>query len=102
MINAGSPLRNNQFNNRDSTFPFSPAHYFCPGSGSRQPLFIMRVCIIAIDGASCSGKTTLAKHLNQILPNSIIFHQDDFAPAQELIPIHPVYGVQDWDDAEGA
>lgn len=27
-------------------------------------------------GASCSGKTTLAKHLNRILPDSVIIHQD--------------------------
>lgn len=27
-------------------------------------------------GASCSGKTTLAKHLKAILPDSIIIHQD--------------------------
>ncbi|KAI9066583.1 Flavocytochrome c [Trametes sanguinea] len=39
-------------------------------------------------GATCSGKTTLAKHLRRILPNSVIVHQDDFAP--------------DWDRAEGA
>ena len=27
-------------------------------------------------GATCSGKTTLAKHLNRILPDSVIIHQD--------------------------
>ena len=27
-------------------------------------------------GATCSGKTTLAMHLNRILPDSIIIHQD--------------------------
>jgi len=27
-------------------------------------------------GATCSGKTTLAKHLLRILPNSFIIHQD--------------------------
>lgn len=27
-------------------------------------------------GATCSGKTTLAKHLRRILPNSVIVHQD--------------------------
>jgi hypothetical protein len=30
-------------------------------------------------GASCSGKTTLAKHLHSILPNSVLLHQDDYA-----------------------
>lgn len=27
-------------------------------------------------GATCSGKTTLAKHLRNILPGSVILHQD--------------------------
>ncbi|KIJ50607.1 hypothetical protein M422DRAFT_27227 [Sphaerobolus stellatus SS14] len=62
----------------------------------------VRVIIIAIGGATCSGKTTLAKHLKTCLYDSIIIHQDDFAPPQELIPLHPEYGVQDWDDAAGA
>ncbi|EIW62856.1 P-loop containing nucleoside triphosphate hydrolase protein [Trametes versicolor FP-101664 SS1] len=61
-----------------------------------------RIILLGIGGATCSGKTTLAKHLRRILPNSVIIHQDDFAPPQELIPLHPVYGVQDWDRAEGA
>ncbi|RPD63818.1 P-loop containing nucleoside triphosphate hydrolase protein [Lentinus tigrinus ALCF2SS1-6] len=61
-----------------------------------------RVILVGIGGATCSGKTTLAKHLRRILPNSVIVHQDDFAPPQELVPVHPVYGVQDWDRAEGA
>ncbi|PCH43548.1 nucleoside triphosphate hydrolase protein [Wolfiporia cocos MD-104 SS10] len=61
-----------------------------------------RVIFVGVGGATCSGKTTLAKHLRSILPGSVIVHQDDFAPPQELIPIHPVYNVQDWDSAEGA
>ncbi|KAI1796368.1 P-loop containing nucleoside triphosphate hydrolase protein [Ganoderma leucocontextum] len=61
-----------------------------------------RVILVGIGGATCSGKTTLAKHLKRILPNSVIVHQDDFAPPQELVPVHPIYGVQDWDRAEGA
>ncbi|RDB24774.1 Nicotinamide riboside kinase [Hypsizygus marmoreus] len=61
-----------------------------------------RVILVGVGGATCSGKTTLAKHLKRILPDSVIIHQDDFAPPQELIPIHPVYKVQDWDSASGA
>lgn len=61
-----------------------------------------RVFIVAISGSTCSGKTTLAKHLHRILPGALLLHQDDFAPPESLIPIHPVYGVQDWDDAPGA
>ncbi|KAH8107811.1 P-loop containing nucleoside triphosphate hydrolase protein [Cristinia sonorae] len=62
----------------------------------------LRVILVGIGGASSSGKTTLSKYLRSILPGSIILHQDDFAPPQELIPVHPVYQVQDWDAAEGA
>ncbi|KAJ7874768.1 P-loop containing nucleoside triphosphate hydrolase protein [Mycena olivaceomarginata] len=61
-----------------------------------------RVVLVGIGGATCSGKTTLAKHLKRILPNSVIIHQDDFAPPQELVPVHPVHNVQDWDAAPGA
>ncbi|KAJ7072558.1 P-loop containing nucleoside triphosphate hydrolase protein [Mycena amicta] len=57
-----------------------------------------RVVLVGIGGATCSGKTTLAKHLKRILPNSVIIHQDP----QELVPIHPVHNVQDWDAAPGA
>ncbi|EFP75487.1 ribosylnicotinamide kinase [Puccinia graminis f. sp. tritici] len=60
------------------------------------------VLIIAIGGPTCSGKTTLAKNLQKVLPNSEILHQDDFAPKSEEIPIHPVHGVPDWDDPRGA
>ncbi|KAF8441777.1 P-loop containing nucleoside triphosphate hydrolase protein [Boletus edulis BED1] len=61
-----------------------------------------RVILIGVGGATCSGKTTLAKHFRDILPNSIIIHQDDFAPPEELIPIHPVHNVADWDAPQGA
>ncbi|SGY61008.1 BQ5605_C007g04515 [Microbotryum silenes-dioicae] len=61
-----------------------------------------RLYIIAIGGPTCSGKTTLAKHLAQILPNSTSLFQDDFAPPAEKVPIHPVHRVQDWDDPDGA
>ncbi|KAK0226194.1 P-loop containing nucleoside triphosphate hydrolase protein [Armillaria fumosa] len=61
-----------------------------------------RVILVGVGGATCSGKTTLAKHLKSILPHSVIIHQDDFAPPQELVPYHPTYKVQDWDAAPGA
>ncbi|KAF8893914.1 P-loop containing nucleoside triphosphate hydrolase protein [Infundibulicybe gibba] len=61
-----------------------------------------RVFLVGIGGATCSGKTTLAKHLRDILPDSVIIHQDDFAPPQELVPVHPIHQVQDWDAAPGA
>jgi len=60
------------------------------------------VIMIGVGGATCSGKTTLAKYLKGILPGSLLVHQDDFAPARNLIPIHPIYKVQDWDAPQGA
>ncbi|WWD03798.1 hypothetical protein V865_001854 [Kwoniella europaea PYCC6329] len=46
-----------------------------------------RLVVIGIGGASCSGKTLLAKHIRRALPQgSHIIHQDDFCP--------------DWDDPE--
>ncbi|KAI0049889.1 P-loop containing nucleoside triphosphate hydrolase protein [Auriscalpium vulgare] len=62
----------------------------------------MRVILVGIGGATCSGKTTLAKHLRGLLPNSFIIHQDDFAPPEATLPIHPVMNVQDWDSAPTA
>ncbi|KAH9986758.1 hypothetical protein BJV74DRAFT_515444 [Russula compacta] len=60
-----------------------------------------RVILIGIGGATCSGKTTLAKHLHNILPDSFIIHQDDFAPPEATLPVHPTLG-QDWDTAPTA
>lgn len=51
-------------------------------------------------GASCSGKTLLAKHLQRLLPTSLLVHQDDFAPTAETVPVHAVHGVEDWDDPD--
>ncbi|KAI8992868.1 P-loop containing nucleoside triphosphate hydrolase protein [Trametes punicea] len=48
-----------------------------------------RVILVGIGGATCSGKTTLAKHLRRILPNSVIVHQDDFAPVKRTGKIPP-------------
>jgi len=61
-----------------------------------------RVILVGVGGATCSGKTTLAKQLSRILPDSILIHQDDFVPPRELAAIHPVHNVQDWDTAAGA
>jgi len=58
----------------------------------------LRVVMIGIGGATCSGKTTLAKHLKFCLPNSILIHQDDFAASESELPIHSELGVKDWDD----
>lgn len=39
--------------------------------------------IIAISGCSSSGKTTLARLLRDIFPNTFILHQDDFYKPEE-------------------
>ncbi|KAG1750499.1 uncharacterized protein EDB91DRAFT_1046264 [Suillus paluster] len=52
-----------------------------------------KVILVGIGGATCSGKTTLAKHTKDILPNSVIVHQDvriDLDP-DEMLP------TKNWD-----
>ncbi|KAF0561873.1 P-loop containing nucleoside triphosphate hydrolase protein [Gigaspora margarita] len=56
-----------------------------------------RVVTIGIGGASCSGKTTLAKWLLKILPNSTLFYQDDFFKLQDDLPFDPITKYENWD-----
>ncbi|KAI0296524.1 hypothetical protein B0F90DRAFT_1745975 [Multifurca ochricompacta] len=56
-----------------------------------------RVILVGIGGATCTGKTTLAKNLRDILPGSFVIHQDP----EVTLPIHPTLG-QDWDTAPSA
>ncbi|SJX66595.1 related to NRK1-Nicotinamide riboside kinase [Sporisorium reilianum f. sp. reilianum] len=68
-----------------------------------------RIVVVGIGGATCSGKTTLAKHLLQILnpspksnskagiTDAFILHQDDFAPLEATLPVNEEFGVTDWD-----
>jgi nicotinamide/nicotinate riboside kinase len=49
-----------------------------------------------------TGKTTLAKALSKVIPGARCLFQDDFAPPQEKVPMHPIHQVQDWDDPDGA
>ncbi|KAJ9477198.1 Nicotinamide riboside kinase [Pseudozyma hubeiensis] len=74
-----------------------------------------RIVVVGVGGATCSGKTTLAKHLLHILNSSsdshsssgqsyqggikdaFILHQDDFAPPEATLPVDEKYGVTDWD-----
>ncbi|KAG0702970.1 hypothetical protein DFH29DRAFT_1044387 [Suillus ampliporus] len=60
-----------------------------------------KVILVGLGGATCSGKTTLAKHLKNILPNSVIVHQDvAVAQPEEVLPIN--HGYQDWDAPDTA
>lgn len=56
--------------------------------------------LLGISGPSSSGKTTLARLLRDIIPNSYILHEDDFYKTDADIPIDPKSGLQDWDCLE--
>lgn len=57
--------------------------------------------IVGISGVSCSGKTTLARLLRDIFPNTFILHEDDFYKTDAEIPInHEAGDVADWDCLE--
>ena len=55
---------------------------------SSSPTIRTKTILIAVGGPTCSGKTSLVKHLCKILPegDSFIVHQDDFAPVSPIIP----------------
>ncbi|KAG5983694.1 hypothetical protein E4U55_007443 [Claviceps digitariae] len=53
--------------------------------------------IIGISGCSSSGKTTLARLLRDIFPNTFILHQDDFYRPEQELPSKD--GLLDWDCA---
>ncbi|CAG8524715.1 25097_t:CDS:2 [Cetraspora pellucida] len=59
-----------------------------------------RIVTIGIGGASCSGKTTLAKWLLKILPNCTLFYQDDFFKLEKDLPIDPTTKYINWDCPE--
>ncbi|RHZ90245.1 hypothetical protein Glove_2g10 [Diversispora epigaea] len=59
-----------------------------------------KVVTIGIGGASCSGKSTLARLLQKILPNCTILHQDDFFKPEEQIPINSTTNLANWDSPE--
>lgn len=42
-----------------------------------------KALIVALSGCSSSGKTTLARLLRDIFPNTFILHEDDFYKAEE-------------------
>lgn len=46
-----------------------------------------KAIIIGISGCSSSGKTTLARLLRDIFPNTFILHEDDFyKPDDQQVP----------------
>ncbi|RCI12466.1 hypothetical protein L249_0371 [Ophiocordyceps polyrhachis-furcata BCC 54312] len=54
--------------------------------------------IVAISGCSSSGKTTLARLIRDIFPNTFILHQDDFYRPETELPSKN--GLLDWDCAQ--
>ncbi|KAF2834608.1 P-loop containing nucleoside triphosphate hydrolase protein [Patellaria atrata CBS 101060] len=52
--------------------------------------------LLGLSGPSSSGKTTLARLLRDILPNTSILHIDDFYKTDKDIPVNED-GLQDWD-----
>ncbi|KAK4157496.1 nicotinamide riboside kinase, partial [Chaetomidium leptoderma] len=57
-----------------------------------------RTVVIGISGCSSSGKTTLARLLRDIFPETFILHEDDFYKAESELPIKE--GLADWDCPE--
>ncbi|KAI1411685.1 P-loop containing nucleoside triphosphate hydrolase protein [Hypoxylon sp. FL1857] len=54
--------------------------------------------IVGISGASSSGKTTLARLLRDVFPNTFVLHEDDFYKPETELPSKD--GLLDWDCAE--
>lgn len=60
-----------------------------------------KALLVGISGVSSSGKTTLARLLRDIFPNTFILHEDDFYQTDTEIPInHEAGDVADWDCLE--
>ncbi|SPO05780.1 related to M.pneumoniae uridine kinase udk [Cephalotrichum gorgonifer] len=57
-----------------------------------------KAIVVGISGCSSSGKTTLARILRDIFPNTMILHEDDFYKAETELPTR--HGFLDWDCAE--
>ncbi|KAK4133289.1 hypothetical protein BT67DRAFT_424242 [Trichocladium antarcticum] len=57
-----------------------------------------RAVIVGISGCSSSGKTTLARLLRDMFPETFILHEDDFYKPESELPIKD--GLVDWDCAD--
>ena len=55
----------------------------------------MSPTLLAISGPSSSGKTTIARHLVNIFPSSLLLHEDDFYRPEADLPLRA--GFKDWD-----
>lgn len=81
-----------------------PHHHHPTTPPEIQSSSASRNLIIALSGPSCSGKTTLARLLRDVLaPHAFILHEDDFYKTDAEIPIKKVEDgreLQDWDCLE--
>ncbi|KAG7407363.1 Nicotinamide riboside kinase [Fusarium oxysporum f. sp. rapae] len=57
-----------------------------------------KALIVGISGCSSSGKTTLARLLRDVFPNTFVLHEDDFYRPENELPTKN--GLLDWDCAE--
>ncbi|KAI1084430.1 P-loop containing nucleoside triphosphate hydrolase protein [Whalleya microplaca] len=57
-----------------------------------------KAIIVGISGASSSGKTTLARLLRDVFPQTFVLHEDDFYRPETELPVKD--GLLDWDCAE--
>jgi len=56
-----------------------------------------KVIVVAIGGATCTGKTQLAVRLQRVLGHCLLLHLDDYEK-DEPGPLHPVYRIADNED----
>lgn len=75
-----------------------------------------QVFSVGVGGATSSGKTTLSKHLFDLLnpaiaayraqqkqhTNLLLVHQDDFVPAEQDLPWNEATNATDWDTPYGS
>ncbi|KAH3901381.1 related to Nicotinamide riboside kinase [Saccharomycodes ludwigii] len=59
-----------------------------------------KVLIVGMSGCSSSGKTTLSKITSEVIPQSILIHEDDFFKHDDQIPIDPKYNIANWDSPD--
>lgn len=66
---------------------------------SYRPQFVhvtmndQRAVIVGLSGCSSSGKTTLARLLRDIFPNTFVLHEDDFYRPEEESASHPIHPI---------
>lgn len=60
----------------------------------------MSLVIVGIGGPSSSGKTTVARALQLLIPQAKLIHLDDFYYPDDQIPVNKEHNVANWDCPE--